>query len=83
MNRTLELAGKISELSALLSQYHVGYKIPHPSFEESNWMETSYPANIEQTRMSLCDALRELNELVSGPRQQLQMQISVSGYFRA
>lgn len=77
-SRLAVLAARISELTAIVDKYHIETNTTHPSFEESYWKETSYPENIEQARIDLSDACRELDELVTGPRMLLQNKTYVS-----
>lgn len=77
-SRIAVLAAKISELTAVLDRHHTTQQIPHPSFAESYWQETTYPKDIEQVRTGLADACRELDELVTGPRMMIQNKAYVS-----
>lgn len=71
-SRISALAAKISDLTAALDNYHEQNNAPSPSFNEDYWRDTTYPADIEQVRRDLTDTTRELDELVTGPRQLVQ-----------
>ena len=71
-SRISQLAAEVSDLTAKLDDYHEKNNAPSPSFDEAYWRDTTYPADIEHVRQHLTDATRELDELVTGPRQMVQ-----------
>lgn len=77
-SRISQLAAKISDLTAKLDHYHEENNALSPSFDEAYWQDTTYPADIEHVRQVLADATRELDELVTGPRQMVQNKAFVS-----